>query len=72
MRILDLDPLAAALLLERLLPGRPLSALEDDVATGIAADMMSALWQPLPVGHSFETVENLAAGLNRLRSVSAV
>jgi len=68
VRILDADPQAAALLLERLLPGRPLSALEDDdTATVIAADVMAALWCPLPAVHSFETVENLAAGLERLR-----
>ena len=68
VRLLAADPHAAALLIERLQPGLPLSNLEnDDKATGIAADVLAAIWRPLPAVHSFETVENLATGLERLR-----
>jgi len=56
------------MLLERLKPGTPLSSIiNDQRVTSIAAQVMRQLWQPVPPGHSFPTVEKWAAGLNRLR-----
>ena len=56
------------LLLERLIPGRPLSSLVDDKqATAIAAGVMRQLWRPVPPGHTFPTVAEWAAGLKRMR-----
>jgi streptomycin 6-kinase len=68
VRLLDSDRDRGVMLLERLKPGTPLSSLMDDqLATSIAAQVMRQLWQPVPPGHSFPTVEKWAAGLKRLR-----
>jgi streptomycin 6-kinase len=67
-RFLDGDSRLGILLLERVIPGTPLSSLEnDDQATHIAADVMRKLWRPIPAGHHFTTVECWANGLARLR-----
>ncbi len=69
VRLLDADPDLGALLLERLTPGTPLVDLADDeAATIIAAEVMQALWRPLPLDHPFPTVAQWAAGLGRLRA----
>jgi streptomycin 6-kinase len=63
----DLEELGA-LLLERLEPGTPLEALEDDEqATAIAASVMRQLWRTLPADHPFPTVVDWARGLARHR-----
>jgi streptomycin 6-kinase len=68
VRLLAVDPDQAALLLERLRPGTPLSACSDDEqATSVAARLMRQLWRPVPPHHSFPTVARWAAGLGRLR-----
>jgi streptomycin 6-kinase len=68
VRLLAADREQGALLLERLQPGTPLAALEDDAqATSIAAGVMRRLWCPLGPVHSFPSVANWAAGLGRLR-----
>jgi streptomycin 6-kinase len=68
VRLLDFDKERGFLLLERLSPGKTLSSLEDDEqATRIAAQIMSALWQPLLLPHSFPTVATWFKGLQRLR-----
>lgn len=55
-------------LLERLEPGAMLVTLEDDEkATRIAAQVMQALWRPLPADHPFPTTARWARGLQRLR-----
>jgi streptomycin 6-kinase len=67
-RLLRCAPEAGAMLLERLKPGTRLASLADDeAATGIAAEVMSALWQPAPEGHSFPTTGTWMAGFGRLR-----
>lgn len=67
--LLDADPDLGALLLERLRPGRLLAQLTDDEkATMIAAQVMRQLWRPAPAEHSFPTVAQWAAGLQRLRA----
>ena len=54
LQLLAADPDQGALLLERLLPGTPLSAVADDEqATHIAAGVMGRLWRPAPAGHAF-------------------
>jgi len=64
----DADPDQGAILLERLLPGKDISALDDDDrATSIAARVMQRLWREAPADHSFPTVEKWAEGLKRLR-----
>lgn len=69
VRMLDADPAAAALLLERLEPGTPLAELDDDVrATEIAAGVMRELWRPLAPGHAFPTVERWGQAFARVRA----
>jgi streptomycin 6-kinase len=54
VRLLEAEPERGAQLLERVLPGEPLSQLDDDdAATLIAAEKMAQLWRPLPPGHAF-------------------
>jgi streptomycin 6-kinase len=69
-RLIDADAEAGALLLERLEPGTPLTALcetEDAAATSAAASVMRKLWRPAPAGHSFPTVADWGRGFGRLR-----
>lgn len=69
VNLLHADIEQGAFLLERLLPGTPLSTLEDDEqATSIAAGTMRQLWRPVPDDHPFPTVEKWALGLKRLRT----
>lgn len=62
-------PLNASLL-ERVLPGVPLTTLaseDDEWATAIAIDLMRRLWRPAPAEHPFPTVADWALGLTRHR-----
>jgi len=69
VRLLDADPEWGVLLLERLVPGTPLTDLaDDDQATLDAAQVMRQLSHPAPPGHSFASVADWAAGLSRLRA----
>jgi streptomycin 6-kinase len=69
VRLLDADPAAAALLLERLEPGTPLAELDDDVrATEIAAGVMRELWRPLPPDHAFPAMERWGQAFARVRA----
>jgi len=68
VRLLDVDRIRGALLLERLQPGASLWSISDDEeATRIAARVMRQLWRPVPPGHPFPTVHQWAAGLARMR-----
>lgn len=68
VQLLARDHQEGALLLDRLRPGTPLSALADDrQATSIAAGVMRQLWRPLWPDHPFPSVARWAAGLGRLR-----
>ncbi len=68
-RLLELDPTLGAMLLERLQPGRPLTAVEnDEEATALAANVMKNLRRPVPPDHGFPTVSDWARGFERLRS----
>jgi streptomycin 6-kinase len=68
-RLLDANAEKGMLLLERLLPGRMLSTLEDDErATHIAADVMRELWRPVPENKAeFILLEDWFDGFNSLR-----
>jgi streptomycin 6-kinase len=67
-RLLDSDEDKGMLLLERLKPGRMLSALADDEqATVIAAQVMSNLWQPAPTTGKFLSLRNWFEALPQLR-----
>ena len=62
------DPEGGALLLERAVPGSPLSLIRDDEeATAIGARVMRALWRPISAGYSFPSIGDWADGLRRLR-----
>jgi streptomycin 6-kinase len=68
VRLLKADPARGCVLLERLKPGTPLSAVaDDDRATQIVAQVMGKLWRLPPADHSFRSVADWAAGLGRLR-----
>lgn len=68
-RLLAAQPEEGAMLLEWLEPGATLTTVpDDDQATRIAAEVMQALWRPLPDQHSFPTTAKWAAGLARLRA----
>jgi len=69
VRLIDADRERGVLLLEHALPGEPLAMLPDDEAQ-IAAlvVVMRRLWQPLPPGHPFRKVSDLARGFDRLRA----
>jgi streptomycin 6-kinase len=67
-RLLDADPAGGALLLERLLPGTPLSDVpDDDEVTRVTAEVIRRQWKPVPVGNRFATVRGWVAGFARLR-----
>lgn len=69
VQLLDADADRGIMLLERLVPGTPLTHLVDDeLATVIAAHVMRELWRPTPLEHAFPSVANWAAGLERLRA----
>ncbi|HEY7680580.1 MAG TPA: aminoglycoside phosphotransferase family protein, partial [Terriglobia bacterium] len=68
VRLLDFDAERGFLLLERATPGDNLATLNDDErATRIAANLMRALWRPLPNNGSFPATAQWADGLGRLR-----
>jgi streptomycin 6-kinase len=71
VELLDADPDAGIVILERLFPGetlRELTLRDDDQATHIAAEVMLNLWRPLPADHPFPTVARWSLGLQRLRN----
>jgi streptomycin 6-kinase len=63
-RVLAHDVDEGAVLLERLVPGTPLWALDDDaVAARIGAETACRLWQPLPTGHTFRDLKAVSGSL---------
>lgn len=67
-RLLELDLDGGAMLLERLRPGTPLTAVNDDAeATAIAAGVMKRLSRSAPPDHPFPTVSDWSRGFERLR-----
>lgn len=69
VRLIDADHERGVMLLERVLPGEPLTMLLDDEAQVAAlAAVMRRLWRPLPPDHPFRTISDLARGFDRLRA----
>jgi streptomycin 6-kinase len=70
VRLLEEDTPRGVMLLERALPGEPLSRLEDDdQATAIAADVMRAIWRPAPDPSPFPTVAGWLRAFERVRAM---
>ena len=70
-KLLQADKDHAVLLLERVIPGVPLSSLEDDEeATRILASVMQQLWKPLPEKHDFITIAEWSNVISRYRGTS--
>lgn len=68
VRLLESDAEMGLILMERLIPGKPLSTIEDeDEAVGIACQVMRRLRRSVPEDHPFPTVADWAKGLHRLR-----
>jgi len=68
VKLLEADLNLGALVIQRLVPGIPLSALKDDEqATIIAAQLMRDLPIPEPAGHQFPTIERWALAFDRYR-----
>lgn len=73
VHLLDADLEEGALLLERLEPGTPLSAIcgaDDGKATVQASSVMRNLWRSVPHAHSFPSVADWGKGFHRLREHS--
>lgn len=61
VKLLASEPHEQALLLERCLPGTPLSEVEDDdTAMRIAAAALRRIWRPPPDAHAFASLESEA------------
>ena len=70
-KLLQADKDHAVLLLERVIPGVPLSTLEDDEeATRILASVMKNLWKPLPEKHDFITIAEWSNALSQYHGTS--
>jgi streptomycin 6-kinase len=66
VRLLEHDPEAGVMLLERLEPGTPLLELQDDdEATRIAARVMRRFWRPVPQEHVFPSIADWLRGFDR-------
>ncbi len=69
VRLLEDDLDQGVLLLERLEPGTPLCALEDDEeASAAAASVLRQLWRPVPPQHGFPLTSDWGRGFARLRA----
>jgi streptomycin 6-kinase len=68
VRLLDHDATHGVLLLERVVPGRPLHELQEDAeATRTAAKLMRRLWRTPPADHAFPTLATWFSAFERLR-----
>ena len=67
-RLLEADPKRGALLLERIIPGTDLGALEtDQQAARIAGQLMTRLWKPAPPGIDLPSAGDWCRGFERYR-----
>jgi streptomycin 6-kinase len=67
-RLFDADRERGVLLLERVLPGESLKNESDENQIAVLASILRRLWRPLPDGHPFRTIPDLARGLDKLRA----
>jgi streptomycin 6-kinase len=69
VRLLAADPTVPVMLIERIVPGTPLTKLTDDeAATGIAAELLRDFWPPVPAGHAFPSTADWGRGFERMRA----
>lgn len=67
-QLLEADKDRAVILIERVMPGHPLSSLDnDDEATRTIASVMQKLRRPLPSGHSFITPQEWSNAIPELK-----
>lgn len=70
VRLLEADDEHCALLMERVVPGTPLAQLaDDDDATAIAAEVMRAMWRPVPERHAFIPLARRLRAFERVRQM---
>ena len=70
-KLLQADKDHAVLLLERVIPGVPLSTLEDDEeATRILASVLQQLWKPLPEKQDFITIAEWSKAISQYHGTS--
>ncbi len=62
VRLIDHDPAARAMLIERCVPGTPLGTEYDDASIEIAAAAMRRLWRLPPADVPWPRLEDVAAG----------
>jgi streptomycin 6-kinase len=68
VKLIHGDPQEGVMLIERLQPGTPLHAVQDDLlATRTSAMVMQRLWRAAPQAPGLRTVADLGQGLVRLR-----
>lgn len=66
-RLLEVELECGALLLEALVPGTPLLALDDEsTRLDVSCQLMPQLWRPVEHEHPFPTVAYWASGIQRL------
>ena len=67
VRLIDVDPLRHAMLLERALPGASIRALPDEESTRIAAETMKLMWRPASANGPFQRLEDWFEGFAKHR-----
>lgn len=65
--VLEDDADNGVFLLERLVPGKEIVEIDDEVSTRIAAGLMRRLWRPPPSGHWFPTLADWSKAFGELR-----
>src|SRR3990167_5939323 len=64
VKLIREDKKYGAIMIEQVIPGIPLSTIEDDEsATRILANVMKKLWKSLPKNHKFITISELTKAL---------
>ncbi len=68
-RLLEADAERGFLLMERVLPGKPLKMIADnEQVTRVALEVMLRLWKPAPDQHNFPSVTEWVSDLQKLRA----
>jgi streptomycin 6-kinase len=65
--VLEDDAPNGVFLLERLIPGKEIVEIDDEVSTHIAAGLMRRLWKPPPSNHTFPTLADWSRAFRELR-----
>lgn len=69
-QLLEADPSRGVFLIERALPGEPLTRVDDDdAATAIGAEMMREVTRPVPPGATYPTVAGWLEAFARVRAM---